>query len=71
MTGLARVLAEESPTWICTLVHLEPEASAERDGAVLLGCAMAQDRETEVAYRHGVRHVARLERRAKAARPQA
>ena len=61
--GLARVIAMEHPELRCARVDLDPRAGGE-DAAVLAAEVGADDREEEVAWRGGVRHAARLVRRA-------
>ncbi len=59
--GLARSAALEHPRLGCARVDLAPEPDdAEADD--LLADVLAQDGEPEIAYRGGVRHVARLVR---------
>ena len=60
--GLARTVALEAPQLGTRLVDLDPDGGQEVDA--LVDELLHPDRETQVAYRAGVRHVARLARRA-------
>jgi malonyl CoA-acyl carrier protein transacylase len=69
--GLGRVIAMEHPELRCTCLDLSP---AEQNGEQtlldeLLHELMQPDAETQVAYRQGVRHVARLVQRAAPSEP--
>jgi amino acid adenylation domain-containing protein len=57
--GLGRVIALEHPDLRCTRIDLDPAAP---DIAALATEILGQDREDQVAFRTGVRHVARLVR---------
>jgi len=61
--GLGRVIAMEHPELRCARVDLDPRAG-EGDAEVLAAEVGADDGEEEVAWRGGVRHAARLVRRA-------
>jgi len=58
--GLARTVAWEHPGLRCTCVDLQGTAAADLDA--LAAELAADDPETQVAYRGGLRHVARLGR---------
>ncbi|WP_394845469.1 SDR family NAD(P)-dependent oxidoreductase [Pendulispora brunnea] len=59
--GMARVVALEHPEWWGGLVDLDPRPSPD-EARVLLGEILHSDGEDQVAYRDGVRRVARLAR---------
>ena len=60
--GLARTVALEAPQLGTRLVDLDPDGGQEIDA--LVDELLHPDRETQVAHRAGVRHAARLARRA-------
>ena len=60
--GLARTVALEAPQLGTRLVDLDPDGGQEVDA--LVDELLHPDRETQVAHRAGVRHAARLARRA-------
>jgi acyl transferase domain-containing protein/NADPH:quinone reductase-like Zn-dependent oxidoreductase/acyl carrier protein/SAM-dependent methyltransferase/GNAT superfamily N-acetyltransferase len=66
--GLGQVIALEHPELGCVRVDLDPQAELEEVAEALLEELVASDqREDQIAYRGGVRHVARLVRQAKPA----
>ncbi len=60
--GLGRVIAQEFPEVLCRRLDLDPEATLEADLAAVMAELVAPDREDQIAYRQGQRHVARLVR---------
>ena len=64
VAGLARVAAAEHPELRVTLVDLDPQATPN-DARLLADELLAGSEETQVALRKGVRHVARLARKAR------
>lgn len=58
--GLARVIVAEHPELRCLRIDLDPALPAERLAPALFEELRADDREDQVAYRSGQRHVARL-----------
>jgi acyl transferase domain-containing protein/NAD(P)-dependent dehydrogenase (short-subunit alcohol dehydrogenase family)/acyl carrier protein len=60
--GLALTLAQEHPELRCTTVDLDPAATTAGDAAWLDDEVMADTGESRVAWRDGVRHVARVVR---------
>ena len=64
VAGLARVAATEHPEWRVTLVDLDPEATPN-EARLLADELLADSAEPQVALRKGVRHAARLARRAR------
>ncbi|NIM40831.1 MAG: SDR family NAD(P)-dependent oxidoreductase [Hydrogenophaga sp.] len=64
VAGLARVAASEHPEWRVTLVDLDPEATPG-EARLLADEVLADSAEPQVALRKGVRHAARLARRAR------
>jgi NAD(P)-dependent dehydrogenase (short-subunit alcohol dehydrogenase family)/acyl carrier protein len=62
--GLGRSLAREQAELGCRLVDLEPGAARDAEAAALVQELLAPGRDTQLAYRAGQRHVARLRRRA-------
>lgn len=59
--GLGRVIALEHPELQCVLIDLDPSEREERSQSLLEELCFP-DIENQIAYRHGVRHVARLVR---------
>ena len=68
VAGLARVAASEHPELRVTLVDLDPQATPG-DARWLAEEVLADDAETQVALRKGVRHVARLTRKQRSGAP--
>lgn len=66
--GLGACLAFEHPEWRATRLDLDP-LGGEEDLRRLCDELLADDRETQVAWRGGERRVARLERLSRAPRP--
>jgi myxalamid-type polyketide synthase MxaC len=60
--AIGRTCAAEYPNLWGGLVDLDPDATAEDCAADLLSAVMSSDREDQVAFAHGQRHVARLGR---------
>lgn len=60
--GLGRVIALEHPDFNCVRLDLEPSGEADEIQA-LFEELWSPDKEDQIAYRQGVRHVARLVRR--------
>jgi phthiocerol/phenolphthiocerol synthesis type-I polyketide synthase C len=58
--GLGRTLQREHPSWRCTLVDLSEEGT--REGQALREELLADDTEDQLAFRDGIRYVARLAR---------
>lgn len=59
--GMGRVLANERSELKTVCLDLDPSEPSHNDGAVL-NEILAPSRENQIAYRNGVRHVARLRR---------
>lgn len=60
--GIGRAVAEEHPDLWGGLIDLDPASAPERRAADVIEAVTASDREDQVAYRHGQRHVLRLAR---------
>jgi polyketide synthase 12/epothilone polyketide synthase D len=67
--GIARTLATEQPDLACVSLDLDPAAAPDECAATLVAELGAGDREDQVAYRGGSRHVARLVPRRTSAPP--
>jgi NADP-dependent 3-hydroxy acid dehydrogenase YdfG/acyl carrier protein len=67
--GLGRTLALEQPQLWGGLVDLDPEASAGQAAGQLVDEAFSAEAEDQLAYRAGVRHVARLRANPRLAQP--
>jgi amino acid adenylation domain-containing protein len=60
--GLAQVIRQEYPELGCVTVDLDRQVEPLDAVQPLLQELLAPDAETQIAYRHGIRHVARLQR---------
>ena len=60
--GLGKVIALEHPEFSSVCLDLAPVSHSAETVKSLVGELLAPDKEKQVAYRKGVRHVARLER---------
>jgi SAM-dependent methyltransferase len=65
--GLGQVVLLEHPHLQCVRVDLDPDAGPERHALDLVDEVCSPDRETQVAFRDGIRHGARLRHSAAAA----
>ena len=61
--GLGRTIAQEHRELQCRCLDLEPAVDIQQIGAVLLQELLSPEDENQIAYRQGVRHVARLVRK--------
>ncbi len=59
--GLSQVINLEYPEFHCASLDLENRTPAKAAAQHLITELLSSDRETRIAYRHGVRHVARLQ----------
>jgi NAD(P)-dependent dehydrogenase (short-subunit alcohol dehydrogenase family)/acyl carrier protein len=60
--GLGRTIAEEHPSLWGGLIDLDPRDTTEAASSLLCDEMLGPEREDQIAYRQGVRHVARLVR---------
>ncbi|NIN99982.1 MAG: KR domain-containing protein, partial [Anaerolineae bacterium] len=60
--GLGRTVAQEEPAIWGGLIDLFPAGSAEQSAEQLLGEILQPDGENQIAFRNGLRFVARLDR---------
>ena len=58
--GFARVIAAEHPELNCTRIDLDPTEECDTHAGYLAAELLASEREDQIIYRNGERHVARL-----------